>query len=77
MFPIGDDNPTRRTSYVTYGLIAINVLVFFYEMKLQNQAVVTGRGEVLGTAMDYCFRDWSVVPRRLTAAIVPLIISNR
>ena len=70
MFPIGDDNPTRRTSYVTYGLIAINVLVFFYQVKLQNQAVVTGRGEVLGTAMDYFLRDWAVVPRQLTATIV-------
>ena len=70
MFPIGDDNPTRRTSYVTYGLIAINVLVFFYQMKLQNQAVVTGSGEVLGRAMDYFLRDWAVVPRQLTASIV-------
>ncbi len=70
MFPIGDDNPTRRTSYVTYGLIAINVLVFLYELKLQNQAVVTGRGQVLGTALDYFLRDWAVVPLQLTAAIV-------
>ncbi len=70
MFPIGDDNPTRRTSYVTYGLIAINVLVFFYQMKLQNQLVVTARGEVLGTAMDYFLRDWAVVPAQLTASIV-------
>ena len=70
MFPIGDDNPTRRTSYVTYGLIAINVLVFFYQIKLQNQAVVTARGEVLGTAMDYFLRDWAVVPGQLTASIV-------
>jgi membrane associated rhomboid family serine protease len=70
MFPIGDDNPTRRTSYVTYGLIAINILVFFYQIKLQNQAVVTGSGEVLGTAMDYFLRDWAVVPRQLTASIV-------
>ncbi|MCY7408294.1 MAG: rhomboid family intramembrane serine protease [Alkalinema sp. CAN_BIN05] len=70
MFPIGDDNPTRRTSYVTYGLIAIYILVFFYQIKLQNQAVVTGSGEVLGTAMDYFLRDWAVVPRQLTATIV-------
>ena len=27
--PIGDDNPTERTPYVNYGLIAINVLAFF------------------------------------------------
>ena len=55
---------------MTYGLIAINVLVFFYQVKLQNQAVVTGSGEVLGTAMDYFLRDWAVVPRQLTASIV-------
>jgi len=26
--PIGDDNPTERTPYVNYGLIAVNVLAF-------------------------------------------------
>ncbi|MCX5964205.1 MAG: rhomboid family intramembrane serine protease [Cyanobacteria bacterium] len=31
---------------------------------------MTGRGEVLGTAMDYFLRDWAVVPRQLTATIV-------
>jgi membrane associated rhomboid family serine protease len=76
MFPIGDDNPTRRTSYVTYGLIAINVLVFFYQIKLQGQVVVTARGEVLGTAMDYFLRDWAVVPAQLTASIVGEPISH-
>ncbi len=70
MFPIGDDNPTRRTSYVTYGLIVINILVFLYEIRLQNQSVVTARGQVLGTALDYFLRDWAVVPKQLTAAIV-------
>lgn len=39
MFPIGDDNPTRSRSYVTYALIAINVCVFFYEVVLQNQLI--------------------------------------
>ncbi len=39
MFPIGDDNPTRRTAYVTYGLIAINIAVFVYEIILQNQVL--------------------------------------
>ena len=27
-FPIGDDNPSARRPYVTYGLIAANVLIF-------------------------------------------------
>jgi len=30
LFPIRDVNPTRITPYVTVGLIAINVLVFFF-----------------------------------------------
>lgn len=37
MFPIGDENPVRRTPYITYGLIAINLLIFLYEVVLQNQ----------------------------------------
>jgi membrane associated rhomboid family serine protease len=50
LFPIGDDNSTRRTvPVVTYGLIALNVLFFFVEMS---------GGEPF-------IRQWSVVPRRL------------
>lgn len=51
MFPIGDDNSTRRTvPVVTYALIALNVLVFFLELN---------GGEPF-------IERWSVVPRRLT-----------
>jgi membrane associated rhomboid family serine protease len=32
--PLKDINPTHRTPYVTIGLIAINVLAFFYEFTL-------------------------------------------
>jgi len=28
MFPIRDHNPSGRTPYVTYALMAINILVF-------------------------------------------------
>ncbi len=70
MFPIGDDNPTRRTSYVTYGLIALNVLVFLYQLQLDAQVVVSPRsGQVLGSGLDYFLRDWAVVPVQLTATI--------
>jgi len=34
MFPLRDDNPTTITPIVTWTLIAINVLVFFYELSL-------------------------------------------
>jgi membrane associated rhomboid family serine protease len=52
LFPIGDDNSSRRTApLVTYGLIALNVLFFFFEMS---------QGEPF-------IRQWSVVPRELVA----------
>jgi membrane associated rhomboid family serine protease len=34
MMPIGDINPTRRTPYVTWILIAINALVFFWQLTM-------------------------------------------
>lgn len=50
LFPIGDDNSTKRSvSVVTYGLIALNLLFFFVEMS---------GGEPF-------IQRWSVVPRRL------------
>ena len=52
LFPIGDDNASRRVvPVVTYGLIALNVLVFFMEMS---------QGEPF-------IRQWAVVPRQLVA----------
>src|SRR5215216_4994462 len=50
LFPIGDDNSSRRTMpVVTYTLIALNVLFFFVELS---------GGEPF-------IQRWSVVPRRL------------
>ena len=34
MIPLKDDLPTRTTPVVTVGLIAVNILVFFYELSL-------------------------------------------
>lgn len=52
MFPIGDDDSSRRTfPVVTYLLIALNVLFFFVEM----------------SGGDSFIQQWSVVPRRLVA----------
>ena len=52
MFPVGDDNTGRRTvPYVTFGLIAVNVLFFFAELN---------GGEAL-------VEQWAFVPRRFLA----------
>lgn len=55
MFPINDNNPTRTTAYVTYGLIAINVLVFIYELSLTPPQ------------LERFFQLYAVIPRELTA----------
>lgn len=52
MFPIGDDNSARRTfPVVTYVLIALNVLFFFFEL----------------TAGDAFIMQWAFVPSRFLA----------
>ena len=52
MFPIGDDNTSRRTvPLVTYALIALNALVFFMEL----------------TGGDAFIVKWAFVPNRFLA----------
>ncbi len=54
MFPLYDENPTRITPYITYGLIGMNVLVFFHEVSLP------------GTQLEQFLQLYAVVPRELT-----------
>lgn len=56
MVPLRDNNPTRITPYVTYTLIAINILVFFYEIRLSSQE------------LEQFFRTYAIVPRELTTS---------
>ncbi|MCL6435638.1 MAG: rhomboid family intramembrane serine protease [Leptolyngbyaceae cyanobacterium HOT.MB2.61] len=57
MVPLRDENPTRITPYVTYGLIAVNILVFLFESSL------------MGTPyLEAFIRHWSIVPAQLTAS---------
>lgn len=54
MFPLSDNNPIRITPYVTYGIIAVNVLVFLYQLTLTP------------TELENFFYTWAVVPSELT-----------
>lgn len=54
MVPISDENPVKITPYITYALIAINILVFCYELTLSPIELIT------------FFRTWAVVPEQLT-----------
>jgi membrane associated rhomboid family serine protease len=56
VIPLRDDNPIRITPYVTYGLIAINVLVFLFELTLTPPQ------------LQVFMREWAVVPSQLSAS---------
>ncbi|MEM8721327.1 MAG: rhomboid family intramembrane serine protease [Cyanobacteria bacterium P01_G01_bin.39] len=56
MVPLKDENPIKITPYVTYILIAVNILVFVYELSLNP------------TQLDLFFHLFAVVPRELTAS---------
>jgi membrane associated rhomboid family serine protease len=54
--PLRDENPIKITPYVTYGLIAANILIFIYELTLAPPQ------------LDGFFHLFAVVPRELTAS---------
>ncbi|TKJ31345.1 MAG: rhomboid family intramembrane serine protease [Chloroflexi bacterium B3_Chlor] len=49
MIPLGDSVPSERTPFVTYTFIALNVMVFFFEL-------------VMGPAADDLIYAWGTVP---------------
>ncbi|MEN9207116.1 MAG: rhomboid family intramembrane serine protease [Gloeomargarita sp. GMQP_bins_120] len=53
MFPLYDDNPTRRTPVVTYGLIAACVVVFLYQVSLDRDQLLA------------FVNTWAVIPKAL------------
>jgi membrane associated rhomboid family serine protease len=52
MFPIRDHNPSSRTPYVTYALLAANILVFALTWSLESQP--RARAEF--------YFDWALIP---------------
>ncbi|MBC7153470.1 MAG: rhomboid family intramembrane serine protease [Rhodobacteraceae bacterium] len=58
MFPIRDHNPSGRTPFVTYGLIAANIAIFLWYWPLFNDP----------RAIDLFFSTWGMVPLRLAHA---------
>ncbi len=54
MFPLYDENPTRITPFLTYGLIGMNVIVFLHEVSLSN------------AQLEQFFELYAVVPQELT-----------
>ena len=56
MFPIRDHNPSGRTPYVTYGLIALNVVIFLAYWPLFSDE----------RALNVFFYDWAMIPAKVT-----------
>ncbi len=56
MVPLRDENPIKITPYVTYALIAANILAFIYELTL------------IPPQLDGFFHLFAVVPRELSAS---------
>jgi len=55
MFPIRDHNPSGRTPYVTFSLIAINAAVFLsYWLTIPSEI-----------QLAYFFNEWGLVPENL------------
>ncbi|MEN9216373.1 MAG: rhomboid family intramembrane serine protease [Gloeomargarita sp. HHBFW_bins_162] len=53
MFPLYDDNPTRHTPVMTYGLITVCVVVFFYQASLDE------------SGLKLFIQTWAVIPQEL------------
>jgi membrane associated rhomboid family serine protease len=54
VFPLYDENPTRKTPFFTYGLIGMNILVFLHEISLSN------------LQLEQFFQLYAVIPQELT-----------
>ena len=56
LLPIRDHNPSRRTPYVTYGIIAANIIVY-----------LSYRHQFFDGTVGYFFADWAMIPIRITS----------
>ena len=66
VLPIHDDNPTRRTPWLTYVLIAINIFVFLLEPI--NRLTVTGDPSLAAACrQEAFFRQWGAIPREVSS----------
>ncbi|WP_170374330.1 rhomboid family intramembrane serine protease [Ruegeria atlantica] len=56
MFPIRDHNPSGRTPYVVYLLMAANILIFFSYVGIMDNAPLINR----------LYFDYAIIPARIT-----------
>jgi membrane associated rhomboid family serine protease len=66
VLPIRDDNPTRRTPWVTYLLILLNVVVFLQE-PISRLAVTSDPPLTQACRQEAYFRRYAAIPKELTS----------
>lgn len=54
MVPLRDHNPTEHTPYLTYGLITLNVVVFFHQLTLDPSGLAA------------FFQEFAIVPQEVS-----------
>jgi membrane associated rhomboid family serine protease len=64
VIPVADDNPTVRRAWVTYVLIALNVVVFFLEPVTVVPSVSTSPVAQVCEQESF-FRRWAAIPKEL------------
>lgn len=64
MFPLHDDNPTRITPWITYGLIGMNVFIFLFEVSLPE------------SQLRQFFQLYAIVPRELSRSFEGLPVGQ-
>jgi membrane associated rhomboid family serine protease len=64
VIPIHDDNPVRRTPYITYALIALNLLVFLSE-PVVSQIGVGGQTVAQVCEQQAYFDKYAAIPKEL------------
>lgn len=57
MLPIRDHNPSGRTPFVTYALIALNVVIFLSYLGLMDD----------NRALHEFFNNWAMIPREISS----------
>ena len=63
MLPIRDKNPSQTFPYVTYSLVAVNVVVFLFELTLQYSG-----------QLDAFLTNWSMIPEKVMAGKATITI---
>ena len=77
VLPVHDLNPLRRTPWVTYGLVAVNVIVLL--LTPASRESVTGPTAQAQLCSQAAFYDrWAAIPRELTTGHqLPLVATGQ